>query len=291
MELFKEMFANPDVFEQYPCPICLQMLFDPVSDNCPKHSHDFCRLCLEGWRNMRNSCPISKLPFTGAVTDNKALREKLMGEKIKCQQFQKSCAWTGTLGQLEAHLKDCEFMVRVLTTKMVKAKGGKGSQLVDDSSLMFVNSTKVELAKIKMEFSKRISNWGWAGDFNCLSSIQFFYRRQLNGEWIQYAGRRLGGAARDFREANIDHSEEITFPHGERLTKIVVYHGGDFFPAIGFSTNLHPEEKKYGFINLAKQPEVIEVPEDCEVVGSAGYFGWVVDELGFTFCKFPANTQ
>lgn len=287
MELSREMFASPEVFDQHPCAICLQMVYDPVTDTCPKHPHDFCRLCLEGWRNMRDSCPISKLPFSGPVEANVTLCQNLMELKIKCQHFDKSCEWSGTLRDLEKHLQNCDFMLRTMTTKTVKARGAKGSEVKDDSNLLYVHSSRVELSKIKMEFSRVVKCYRGSVQFDSLSSIQLFYRRKVNGVWVEYAGKRIGGVMRDADPGNIDMEYTLELPEGEKLTKIILHHGREFFASIGFCSNLRPQEQKFGYHQLEEGSETIEVPEGYDTIGGFGFCGWVVDTLGFTFCRFP----
>lgn len=61
--------------EECQCPVCLDVLNDPVTTPC---GHNFCKTCLkECWDNSPNKCPYCKETFNKRpdLKSNTALRE------------------------------------------------------------------------------------------------------------------------------------------------------------------------------------------------------------------------
>ena len=45
------------------CPICLNVLKNPISCSSKKNSHSFCKDCIDLYLKESNKCPTCKLPF------------------------------------------------------------------------------------------------------------------------------------------------------------------------------------------------------------------------------------
>ena len=82
--------------EDLKCPICLELVSDPVQTSC---GHLFCRECIKGIKQ----CPIDREDFT--TTPDLFNRRRLISFKVKCPNSEKGCVWQGDLGDAERHTK------------------------------------------------------------------------------------------------------------------------------------------------------------------------------------------
>ena len=55
--------------EDFECPICLNVLKDPMSCSDNKNSHSFCKECIERYKHENNNnCPTCKQIFQNKIT-------------------------------------------------------------------------------------------------------------------------------------------------------------------------------------------------------------------------------
>ena len=96
------MFLDTPVrlLEEFKCPICHELLFEPVVTSC---RHLFCRKCIKGQR----TCPTCRKEF---ITMEDIGSSKAIGAfKVKCPNSPEGCKWEGDLGNAEEHLtKKCQ---------------------------------------------------------------------------------------------------------------------------------------------------------------------------------------
>ena len=98
-------FVNTQVelLEELKCPICLELVSDPVQTSC---GHLFCGKCIKG----TSSCPIDRKRFTSHA-DNFNDR-RVRNFKVKCPQKGRGCKWQGDLGDAEEHAnRDCDYHI------------------------------------------------------------------------------------------------------------------------------------------------------------------------------------
>ena len=82
--------------EDLKCPICLELVSDPVQTSC---GHLFCGECIKGIKQ----CPYDREDFTS--TPDHFNRRRLRSFKVKCPNFERGCSWQGDLGDSEKHTK------------------------------------------------------------------------------------------------------------------------------------------------------------------------------------------
>ena len=286
MDLPQTIFKDKQLYEKYLCYICYEIYQEPVQDNCSV-SHIFCKSCITYWLHKSSKCPFSQDPLKlENLKENNEINEKLSELELKCINYIRKCEWEGKLKNYKFHLEKCPKRLTTSKSVLICGKGGKGSENIDD--LVQKNSylgEEIKLCKINMEFSKKISNWGYSGNYNCLSSIQMIFKKKSsNGGWSYFPGKLLGGGMRTKKEGNIFKKESFEINDDDCLTKIVIYKGKDFFPAIGFSTKKN-KIRVFGFENFIlkgeENKEELDINDNMNIIGAYGYTGWVVDKIGF----------
>jgi len=73
------------------CPICLDVLEDPVTALC---GHTFCAQCIARWMAAESTCPVDRQPIesVSALVPNGALAARVGALTIWCQY---GCRWDG----------------------------------------------------------------------------------------------------------------------------------------------------------------------------------------------------
>ena len=92
-----EFVNTPKEFlEELKCPICLELVSDPVQTSC---GHLFCGECIEGI----NQCPLDRKHFfTTPTLDD--INQKVRNLKVQCPDQERGCQWQGCLGEAEKHI-------------------------------------------------------------------------------------------------------------------------------------------------------------------------------------------
>ena len=105
------------LLEEVKCPICLEIMKEPVSTSC---RHLFCKNCIKDQLHcpMCNNRRFTTTPDTGSARMLKAF-------KVKCPNSVEGCKWQGDLGDAEEHLeeKKCQH-------EKVKCPNGCGDTVI-----------------------------------------------------------------------------------------------------------------------------------------------------------------
>jgi len=97
---------NIEVLNDYACPLCNGILFNPVSDKC---NHFFCEKCINTYAKTNTFCPLDdtaklecliKAPVIQMIINNKYIYCKFRGE---------GCVWRGKVEKYFQHLNECEI--------------------------------------------------------------------------------------------------------------------------------------------------------------------------------------
>ena len=95
----KYVFVDTPVrlLEEAKCPICLELMKEPVSTSC---EHLFCQNCIKD----QPTCPTCRKRFT--TTPDRGSVRIVKAFKVKCPNSVEGCKWQGDLGDAEEHLEE-----------------------------------------------------------------------------------------------------------------------------------------------------------------------------------------
>lgn len=102
------------VDEELICPICTEVLEDPVqSCSC---EHAYCRACIDKWIVQKQICPVdrSELLSSQLVPASRLMRNMLSRLKIKCIFADNGCAQLLQLEDFRSHVDSCEHNPKVV---------------------------------------------------------------------------------------------------------------------------------------------------------------------------------
>ena len=89
------------------CPICYNILKDPISCNYTEKSHTFCKVCILKSLKINDKCPLCKQTFE--FVTNKKVKELLQKLKFKCKYAEEGCQRILDYPFYFIHLDKCEF--------------------------------------------------------------------------------------------------------------------------------------------------------------------------------------
>ena len=89
------------------CPICLNILNNPINCLPNNNSHSFCKKCIDKYLEINNKCPICKSIFKYQINDNvfKALNKL----KLRCLFYKEGCIKQINYSEYFNHINICEF--------------------------------------------------------------------------------------------------------------------------------------------------------------------------------------
>ena len=85
---------DPAQIEDLKCPICLELVYEPVLTSC---GHLFCQNCVRG----QMECPTCRNELQHFR--NQRDERKVKSLKVKCPNWKKGCEWQGDLGDTAQH--------------------------------------------------------------------------------------------------------------------------------------------------------------------------------------------
>lgn len=103
-----EIFKDQELARGYLCPLCSQILFNPVGTPC---GHQFCHDCILTHVREHQTCPVSK-----AKLELKDIKMSLLYMNIienldvTCVNKSEGCSWEGKFRDLQAHFRnECRY--------------------------------------------------------------------------------------------------------------------------------------------------------------------------------------
>jgi len=91
------------------CPICLNIMSDAIDTPC---CHEcYCRLCLSDWISRNQTCPSCRKELDSAKNCQKNFKINRMINELPIECSNKSCPVPTTRGNIDDHLKTCEFQI------------------------------------------------------------------------------------------------------------------------------------------------------------------------------------
>ena len=102
-------FVNTEkhFLEELKCPICLELVSDPVQTSC---GHLFCRKCIK----EAETCPVDRESFS-ASSDHYNER-RVRNFKVNCPNKGRGCQWQGELGDADTHKStNCSYVIVACT--------------------------------------------------------------------------------------------------------------------------------------------------------------------------------
>ena len=92
---------DPAQIEDLKCPICFELVFEPVLTSC---GHLFCQGCVKD----QTRCPTCRDELQ--YMRNQRDERKVIGLKVKCLNWERGCQWQGDLGDTAYHTgKNCQM--------------------------------------------------------------------------------------------------------------------------------------------------------------------------------------
>ena len=103
---YKFIDETKKYLEDLVCPICQEILSDPLITSC---GHLFCKRCLERDGRSLKDCPVCRQACT-AMNDQFHAR-RISGLKVKCSNTRKGCEWSGELKAAKEHsASSCQYV-------------------------------------------------------------------------------------------------------------------------------------------------------------------------------------
>ena len=89
------------------CPICYNILNEPISCNSTKTSHTFCKECIQKSLEINDKCPMCKQKFESET--NKKIEKLLQKLKFKCKFAEEGCSKILPYSIYFYHLNKCGY--------------------------------------------------------------------------------------------------------------------------------------------------------------------------------------
>ena len=100
------------------CPICLNILKNPISCNSTKKSHSFCEECINKSLEISDKCPLCRQEFNSCINQNvEKLLQKL---KFKCIYAEEGCPRVLDYSTYFKHIEKCTFRTSLYECQIEK---------------------------------------------------------------------------------------------------------------------------------------------------------------------------
>ena len=88
------------------CPICLDLLNNPICCSLKENSHSFCKECIDCYLKNNSTCPICKCNFEYKTKEDvQKMLNKLL---FRCIYFKDGCKKVISYSEYLKHIKECE---------------------------------------------------------------------------------------------------------------------------------------------------------------------------------------
>ena len=103
----RENVIDKEKNEEFKCPICLDILKEPISCSDKKNSHSFCKECIDNCLKDKNKCPMCKLTFKYKI--NNDIYASLNNLLFKCAFENEGCKDIIPYTDYLNHVNNCEY--------------------------------------------------------------------------------------------------------------------------------------------------------------------------------------
>ena len=93
--------------EDFICPICLNILNNPISCSDKKNSHSFCKNCIDKYLEENDNCPTCKLKFGYKI--NEELYNTLVKLNFICEFKKEGCSKIIPYSDYLTHINNCKY--------------------------------------------------------------------------------------------------------------------------------------------------------------------------------------
>ena len=100
-------YKNNKNVEDLICPICLNILINPINCSDKKNSHSFCKKCINKYLKEKNKCPICKNFFEYKI--NKEINNLLYNLSFNCLFKNEGCNYIISYVRYFKHINNCKY--------------------------------------------------------------------------------------------------------------------------------------------------------------------------------------
>ncbi|EDW73030.2 uncharacterized protein Dwil_GK16866 [Drosophila willistoni] len=103
-----------NVDEELICPICTEVLEDPMQSSSCEHA--YCRVCIQKWIIEKQICPVDRTELLSGqlVPASRLMRNMLARLRIKCVFAENGCEQLLQLDEFRRHVDTCEHNPKVV---------------------------------------------------------------------------------------------------------------------------------------------------------------------------------
>ena len=84
----EDVFIDKDALPKITCPICLDILNEPVRD---LHGHIFFRDCIETALENSPDCRLSRSPIEDSLSPAEDIKNQIQSVSVLCANFEEEC--------------------------------------------------------------------------------------------------------------------------------------------------------------------------------------------------------
>ena len=136
----RENVINKDDLFDLTCPICLNILKNPISCSTSNHSHCFCNQCINKYLKDSNKCPMCKNIFEFQI--NEEINNLLNNLLFKCPFYKEGCNNTIKYSEYFNHINNCKYKTNILYECQVKKYNYKNKEF--EKCLYKANLNEIE---------------------------------------------------------------------------------------------------------------------------------------------------